>query len=183
MSTRWKRYIGALAVILVLMAIAGIAYVSSRGSKPVHVAFLDYTNSAPGRLSATLEIRNRSKERIARNSCRISPEPADVGYWYAADAPSHRLEPAETERLTVTFQPRPMTRWRATVIYVRNPTALEFRLMSCVDWLSGHGWAPSALRDWRDGLAGGRVSTDWIVVPATNSAPNPKGCIAAERAG
>ncbi len=173
MRMRWRRSIGALSVILVLMVFAGIAYVRPPKSQPVEVVFLGYTNSAAGGLSATIEIRNRSRERIARNSCRISPEPADVGYWYAADIPSHRLEPGETERLVVSFQPGPMTRWRATIIYVRNPTTLELRLMECVDWLRGQGWAPTALREWLDGLNRGQASTDWIEVPVTNSAPNP----------
>ncbi len=171
MSTRWKRSIGALAVILVLMVFARVACVRSPRSQPVDVVFLGYTNSAAGGLCARLEIRNRSGERIARNSCRISPEPADTGYWYAVNARSHTLEPNEAERLVVAFEPRPMTRWRATIIYVRNPTVVESRLVSCVDWLRRHGWAPPALRKWRDRLAGGQVSTDWIAVPVPTALP------------
>jgi len=165
MSTRTKRMLGLSFLMLVLVVLGGIAYVLSPRAPSVEVSFLGYTNSISGDLSAALEIRNRGKERVARNSCRISPAPADTGYWYAADVPSHGLEPNETERLVLTFEPRRMTRWRATIIYVRNPTAAEYRLMSCVDWLGDHGLAPSALRRWRDGLAGGQVETDWIAVP------------------
>lgn len=170
MTTRRKRAIRALVAIVVLLVCAGIAFLRSMGNQAVDVAFLGYTNSAAGGLSALLEIRNRGTERIARNSCRIHPEPADAGYWYAADVPSRRLEPGEAERLAVAFPPRSMTRWRATIIHVRNPTDFEYRLMRGVDWLNDHGWAPSALRKWRDGFSGGQTSTDWIVAPATNKA-------------
>jgi hypothetical protein len=172
MSRRWKRAAGGTLAVVVMALMAWAAFIRIPARAPVEVAFLGYTNSASGALAALLEIRNAGKERIARNSCRISPEPADAGYWYAADVPSRRLDADESERLFVNFQPRPMSRWRATINYVRNPTSLEFRLMSTVDWLSGHGWAPAALRQWRARLSGGQVSTDWIVVPSTNGAPN-----------
>ncbi len=56
------------------------------------------------------------------------------------------------------------TRWKraasVTFMLVRNPTSLEFWLMNTVDWLRGHGGAPTAPRQWRDRLTGGEVSTE-----------------------
>lgn len=172
MSTRWKVTVAVTLGIVALILVTGIIFPRSPNRETVHVAFLGYTNG-PGGLYGVLEVSNLGKERIARNSCRISPEPAEEGYWYAAQVPSHRLEPGDSEKLVVSFDPRPMTRWRATIVYVRNPTTLQFHVLRGVDWLKRHGWAPSALRRWRDGLTGRQTTTDWILVPATNGVPNP----------
>lgn len=127
--------------------------VTSCGTDPIHV-----THFVKCVRAAFAEARRAEKAR--RRTGFSSP-----------DELARLLEPDETERLVVTFESRPMTRWQATIVYVRNPTALERWPTKCVDWLGKRGWAPSALREWRDGVAGGLVSTDWIAVPATDGVP------------
>ncbi len=175
MGMRHKQATVAVVVVLMMavLVLVGIAGRRSPKAPAVRVSFLYYTNNSQGDLAALLEIKNQSEELIARNSCRISPEPSgDSGYWYAADVPSHRLAAGASERLVISFKPHPMTRWRATVVYVWNPSEFRFRAMRCIDWLGDHGLAPPLLEDWRDGLNRAESSTDWIVLPASNATPN-----------
>ncbi len=175
MSMRHTLRTVAVVVVLVLAALLGIAFIClARVSKApvVRANFLSYTNSAQGGLLAVLEIQNQSEENVACDGLRISPEPSgEKGFWYAVDVPPHlrRLKAGETGRLVVSFRPQPMTRWRATIRYVWNPSEMRFRAMRSVDWLGDRGLAPASLRDWRDRLNRAESSTDWITFPASGA--------------
>ncbi len=136
----------------------------------LEVRFLRYTKGPQGELGAVLEIINRGRTRVARNACRITPEPSgDKGFWYDADVPSQRLNPNQREEIFFNFRPGPMSRWRATVCYVRNPTSLEYDFQQVVDWLDARGLSLSRVRKWCEAQTSGQVSTEWNRSPAAKN--------------
>jgi hypothetical protein len=147
--------------------VMGAALVRHRSKPPLELQFLRYTNDPSGGLAAVLEIRNRGGVRVARNACRVAPEPGgEKGFWYAAEVPSRRLEPGEREEILVGFRPGPMTRWRLSALYARNPTDLEFDLRRFAQWLGERGLPLSRIREAIEARSRGQVSTEWIWAPS-----------------
>jgi hypothetical protein len=151
-----------IAAVLVLALLALFAVTKPRAPL-LEVKFLGYTNSVAGMPSAIIEIRNASRTRVARNSCRIEPE---GGTWYLADVRSRVLAQGEKETILLQFKREhrgpSSVRWRAVAIYVRNPTDIEYRLKECALWLKQRRLDPVRLQRWADGLTGGEASTEWI---------------------
>jgi hypothetical protein len=160
--------IGTAALV---MLIGAAVVLWSQAKKPaLEVRFLRYTNGPQGELAAVLEIKNRRGTRVARNACRITPEPSgDKGFWYVADVASRRLEPNQREEIFFSFRPGPMSRWRATVRYVRNPTSLEYDFQQVLDWLDERGLSLSRVRKWCEAQSSGQVSTEWNSAPPTKN--------------
>jgi hypothetical protein len=165
-----KRAVCSLAIVAaVLSALAAFVLLRNPPRGPLlQAAFLHYTNTAAGALAACIEVRNPSEWRIARNGCRITPEP---GYWYLADVRSRVLEPHASETLVLVFDQQPMSRWQATAIYVRDCTPLEMRLEHAAGWLADHRLAPKALLQSRERRREGQATTGWI--PRAPETPSP----------
>lgn len=166
---RRKVWLIAGAVILVVLTAGGNVIWRHVNRLPVEVHFLRYTNGPNGQLAAVLQIRNRGSFRLARNACRITPQPSgDKGFWYAAEVPSRRLEPDQKEEILISFRSGPMTHWRATTLYVRNPTSLESDLLQFVEWLSERGLSLPRVHEWTKARCSGQVTTEWFSAPSTD---------------
>lgn len=146
-----KRIVMPAGIVLAVALLALFA-LTKQPVPLLEVKFLGYTNSVVVMPSAIIEIKNVSRTRVARNSCRIEP---DGGTCYLADVRSCVLAPGERETLLIQLKPEhhrlSSLRWRTAAIYVRNPTDVERRLRKGALWLKDKRLAPVLLHRWAAG--------------------------------